>query len=48
MDLKYTGLRAISPQFSQNNPRELILVYDKMHYEGYFLNILLKIALVAK
>ena len=42
------GLRAISPQFSQNSPCGQILVYGKMHNEGYFLKILLKIAPVAK
>ena len=46
---KYTGAsKAISPKFSQNSPHEQILVYGKMYYEGYFLKILLKIALVAK
>ena len=31
------GLRAISPQFSQNSPREQNLVNGKMHHEGFFL-----------
>ena len=42
------GLRAISPDFSQNNPPpSKILVYGKNELRGLFLPELLKIALVA-